>query len=142
MNKCHENNHAIIEHDETYNVLILTWKKFVRDEDFRSIMILFYELTKEKGVTNWCFDSRKQGMVAREDQQWTIEELVRRNYHGGNIKTAIVMPESLFMEVTVDKISKGLEQKTNEVTPGQGDGYQQFQEREQALKWLRTPATV
>lgn len=140
MNKCHTSDYATIEHDEEFNLLILTWQRFVEGKEFRDTIMLFYDLTEEKGITNWCFDSRKQNLVAPGDQKWTVDELVRRGYHNSARKTAVIMPESLFMEVSVDKISQNLEK--NNATPLQErDNFKQFPDREQALTWLRTTVT-
>lgn len=138
MKKCYENSYAIIEHDPYFNTLKLTWYRFAKGDDFRNTMIKFYDLSQEKNVENWCFDSRKQSLVAREDQQWTVDEVMKRGYHNHSIRTAMVMPENLFMEVTVNKISQDLEKQTENPISSANDNFQQFQEMDQALKWLHS----
>ncbi|EAY24161.1 hypothetical protein M23134_00976 [Microscilla marina ATCC 23134] len=117
---------------------MLTWNKFVKGDGFKNTLMKFYDLTVEKKVQSWCFDSRKQRMIAPDDQQWTIDEMVRRGYAGNVIKTAVIMPESLFMELTVDKISTGVLEQRDETS----SNMRQFQDRDPALAWLRSDATT
>lgn len=138
METCYQNDFALIEFDKPSATLTLTWGKFVKGDDFRNTMVKFYDLTAEKQAKNWCFDSRKQSMVAPGDQQWTVEEIVKRGYHTNAIRTALVMPESVFMEVTVNKISDGLEQKREQPASASEDGYRQFSNVEAAMEWLRS----
>lgn len=138
METCYQNDFANITFDSTSATLLLTWGKFVKGDNFRNTMRKFYDLTVEKQAQNWCFDSRKQSMVAPEDQQWTVEEIVKRGYHTNAVRTAIVMPESLFMEVTVNKISSDLQQERGAPEPNNGGNYRQFTDLEEALEWLRS----
>jgi hypothetical protein len=142
METCYQNDFANITFDPTSATLLLTWGKFVKGENFRNTMLKFYDLTAEKQVQGWCFDSRKQSMVAPEDQQWTVGEIVKRGYHTNAIRTAIVMPESLFMEVTVNKISDGLEQERGTPAPDSSENYRQFTDLDEAMEWLRSKAAV
>lgn len=142
METCYQNDFANITFDPTSATLLLTWGKFVKGEKFRNTMIKFYDLSAEKQAHGWCFDSRKQSMVAPEDQQWTVGEIVKRGYHTNAIRTAIVMPESLFMEVTVNKISSGLQQERDNVGVNNEDNYRQFTNLEEAMEWLRKNAAV
>ena len=129
-----KNAHSNIDYDPANNTLMLTWHRFASDEDFRSTMTKFYDLSQEKGVKKWFFDSRKQGMVSPDDQKWTISEITNRKFDTTAIKTAVVMPENLFMEVSVKKISNGLEQQAEATTVS--ETFQQFGSPEEALNWL------
>jgi hypothetical protein len=52
------------------------------------------------------------------------------------------MPESLFMEVTVNKISDGLEQERGTPAPDSSENYRQFTDLDEAMEWLRSKAAV
>jgi hypothetical protein len=71
-----------------------------------------------------------------------VGEIVKRGYHTNAIRTAIVMPESLFMEVTVNKISDGLEQERGTPAPDSSENYRQFTDLDEAMEWLRSKAAV
>ncbi|OJJ23664.1 hypothetical protein BKI52_04700 [marine bacterium AO1-C] len=134
MDNNFNNEFATIEHDQTNNALMLTWHRFAKEEAFRSVMTKFYDLSAQTNATKWFFDSRKQGLISPTDQQWTVSQVIDRKLDTTSIKTAVVMPESLFMEVSVSKISRSIEQQTETPTPS--ENFQHFKSQEEALHWL------
>ncbi|WP_299455471.1 hypothetical protein [uncultured Microscilla sp.] len=138
MQVCYQNEYALIEFDEDSSILMLTWNKFVKGDKFRDTITKFYDLTVEKKVQSWCFDSRKQRVVAPDDQKWTVDEMVQRELHLKSIKTAIIMPDSLFMELSVEKISDSIEKQTDNTSEADDNRTRQFQDKDPALAWLRS----
>lgn len=134
MNRCYENDYAIVEHDEAQNALILTWNWFAKDEGFKNTMLAFYDLSQQKKVKKWCFDTREQGIIAKEDQQWAAEETIRRNFHIDPIKTAVILPKNAFMHYSVNSIMKNVSDNTNYQANNQI--YRVFKTKEEGLKWL------
>lgn len=134
MNNCFDNEFATVKFDQDKNALLLTWHRFAKKEDFRETMIKFYDISQEKNITKWFFDSRKQGLISPEDQMWTVSEIMNRDLDTAAIKTAVVMSESLFLEVSVYKISKDIQEQRN--APVTSENFQQFTKPEEALAWL------
>ena len=134
MDNNFENEFATIVYDQTQQVLMLTWHRFAKEEAFRTVMTKFYDLTEQTKCYKWFFDSRKQALISPSDQKWTIAEVMRRKLHEIKTRTAVVMPENLFMEVSVSKISREIEQQSEDPNPS--ENLHHFKTPEEALAWL------
>lgn len=134
MDKCYENNQAFIEYNAAQEALIITWKGFVQGEEYRNIMTAFYDLSEQKNIRKWCFDSRERGTVGRNDQQWVTKEVVRRAFHTNPIKTAIILSRNVFLQHSIDNIIDTVSERTDYTKDN--DIYRVFNDREEALAWL------
>lgn len=136
MDKCYENRDAIIEHDQEHGVLTLIWKKFTKEEKFRQVLNEFYDLSTAKEIVKWCIDSRKQNLVASDDQKWMIDEMIKREFHLKTIKTALIIPENVFMQLSIDRMTDDLAKNADSIISEDGNT-RQFANMEQAFGWLK-----
>lgn len=134
MDKLYENDDALIEYNAAQNALIITWKWFVQGEKYRETMLTFYDLSEQYKIRKWCFDSREQGTIARNDQQWVTNETVKRAFHTNPIKTALILSRNVFLQYSVDNIMENVSNQTN--YEANNDIYRVFSNREEGLEWL------
>ncbi|EAY29304.1 hypothetical protein [Microscilla marina] len=134
MEKCYENDQALIEYDAIHYALILTWKHFVQGEKYRETLLAFYDLSEQKNIKKWCFDGREHGTIARNDQQWVANETIKRAFHINPIKTALILSRNVFLQHSIDNVIETINTRTN--YEASNDIYRIFKTREEGLEWL------
>lgn len=105
----HESAYLDIEYDPELDAVRMHWKQFVSGEPFRDGLDRGLELVREKGASNWYADLRELGAVDQEDQEWSNNEWFPRAIEAGLTNMAIVRPESVVAEMSVDRIMQEVE---------------------------------
>lgn len=105
----YESAHLEIEYDPDCDAVRMVWKRFVSGEPFREGLNRGVELLRERGANNWYADLRELGAVDEEDQEWSNEEWFPRAIAAGVQHMAIVRPESVVAEMSVDNIMQEVE---------------------------------
>lgn len=108
-----------------YKLLIQTWTKFVKSEDFRQAIDFTVEFATQNQVNYIISDALKQAAIRPEDSAYAasvMPELVK----SGLIAFAFVIPEDIFTKLALKKFSD------MEGT----DHVQYFWEFEEALTWI------
>jgi hypothetical protein len=99
-----EKDYVVIEYDGSLDAAKLRWRGFVDGEKFREALNEGLVLVEQESADNWFADLRELETVAEEDQQWSNEEWFPRAIDAGLKNMAIVQPESVVAEMSVDNI--------------------------------------
>jgi hypothetical protein len=94
-------------HDAKNNVINMVYKGFTKSADFRTACEKALEIIKLHRSNKMLVDQRKMGVMATEDIVWLANDYYPRSYAilRGHMKTALVLPESAFGEMSVKKIT-------------------------------------
>jgi hypothetical protein len=123
----YESDFLTIEWDESIEAVIMNWTDFAEGEDYREGLNEGLELVNRHNSENWLADLRDMKAVAEEDQEWTQEEWHPRAFESPLTKMAIVQPESVVAEMSVEDL---VQEIGEEIT------MQVFDNRSEARAWL------
>lgn len=124
----YDKQHLTAEYNSHTDTVVMNWHGFAEGEAFREGLDAGLELVKEKGARNWLADLRELGAVDQDDQEWSNEEWFPRALETSLTNMAIVQPESVIANMSVDNIMQEV-----------GDGAittHYFDDREDAEEWL------
>lgn len=124
----YESEYLEVEYDPELDAVRMQWKQFVSGDPFREGLDRGLELLRERGAANWYADLRQLGAVDQDDQEWSNEEWFPRALEAGVQNMAIVRPESVVAEMSVDNIMQEVEE-TGLVTYN-------FDDPDEAEEWL------
>lgn len=108
-NERYESAYLDIEYNADADAVEMHWKSFVSGEPFREGLDRGLELVRETGASNWFADLRDLGAVDQADQEWSNEEWFPRAIDAGLENMAILRPESVVAEMSVDRIMQEIE---------------------------------
>jgi hypothetical protein len=116
-----------IEWDESTEAVVMNWTDFVEGDEYREGLNEGLELVKRHNSENWLADLRDMSAVSQEDQEWTRDEWHPRAFELPLTKMAIVQPESVVAEMSVEDLVQEIgEQITMQI----------FDDTSEAKAWL------
>lgn len=80
------------------------WKGYATNREYLEILAKQLALTKQKKADKILYDLRKIGVVSAENQQYTNEVYFPQMAQANSKRAAIVVPESIFGEASVNSI--------------------------------------
>jgi hypothetical protein len=125
----HDFSYLTVHWKEEVPCVLMEWKVFARDADFRAGLDAGLKLLESKGADKWLADLRKLGTVTNLDQEWANANWFPRALASGIKFMAIVIPESALSRFNVDSIM-GKVEGTDLVT-------QNFDSVDKAVEWLK-----
>lgn len=105
----YESDHLDVRYDPPSDTVEMHWKSFVSGEPFREGLNRGLEVVEDTGASNWFADLRDLGTVDQDDQAWSNEDWFPRAIAAGLESMAIVKPESVVAEMSVDNIMQEVE---------------------------------
>lgn len=123
----YESDFLTIEWDETIEAVLMNWTGYAESDDYREGLNEGLALVRQHSAENWLADLRELKTVSQEDQEWTQAEWHPRAFETSLANMAIVQPESVVAEMSVEDLVQELgEQITMQI----------FDNREDARAWL------
>ncbi|WP_324760047.1 STAS/SEC14 domain-containing protein [Haloarcula sp. GH36] len=123
----YESAFLTIEWDGSIEAVIMNWTDFAEGEEYREGLNKGLEVIEQHGAENWLADLREMGAVSQEDQEWTRNEWHPRAFETSLTNMAIIQPESVVAEMSVDDLVQEIGEETT---------IQIFDNREDAKTWL------
>ncbi len=120
--------HLTAHYERDRDVVVMDWHGFATGEEYREGLNAGLELAKREGARNWLADLREMGTVDQADQEWSNEEWFPRALQSDLTNMAIVQPEAVVAEMSVENIMQEV-----------GDGAlttHYFDDRTEAEEWL------
>jgi len=118
----YDSDFLTIEWDESIEAVVMNWTDFAEGEDYREGLNEGLELVKRHDSENWLADLRDMKAVSQEDQEWTQEEWHSRAFDSSLEKMAIVQPESVVTEMSVEDLVQEIgEQITMQIFDNKSD---------------------
>lgn len=122
-------DHAEVSYDESTDAVVGRLKEFAEGEPFREYMDELIEATMDTGSNKMLADtSQFDAAIGKEDQAWSVQNWAPRAEDAGLEHLAMVMPESVIAEMSVDKIVEMADDTINRGV---------FEDVEEAKSWLR-----
>jgi hypothetical protein len=124
----YDERHLTVRWDDSLDAVVMEWHEFAEGEPYREGLEAGLELVQEKRAANWLADLREMGTVAEDDQEWSNEEWFPRALDSSLSNMAIVQPESVVADMSVENIMQEV-----------GDGAlktRYFDDRTQATSWV------
>jgi hypothetical protein len=124
----YDREHLTVGWDSSLQAVVMEWHDFAEGNPYREGLEAGLELVQKKQAGNWLADLREMGTVASEDQEWTDQEWFPRAMESPLERMAIIQPESVVAEMSVDSIMQEV-----------GDGAltsHHFDNRSEAEDWL------
>lgn len=125
----YEETHLTARYDDELDMVVMEWHDFAKSERYREGLNAGLELVHEHDATNWLADLRDMGTVPQEDQEWSNEEWFPRAIESSLSNMAIVQPESVLANMSVEEIMQ-------EVGDGQLTTHN-FDNRSEAKEWIQ-----
>lgn len=123
-----KNEFAIISHRDDIKSVQLDWQGYVPTQQFREALSSGVDVAKKHNLTGWLGNTRLLGVISVEDQQWTNEVWFPSALSAGIKYIALVVPEDIFSQVSVDNI----------IDNAEGDFQTRyFNSVEEAAAWLK-----
>jgi hypothetical protein len=123
----YESAFLTIEWDGSIEAVIMNWTDFAEGEEYREGLNKGLEVIEQHGAENWLADLREMGAVSQEDQEWTRNEWHPRAFETSLTNMAIIQPESVVAEMSVDDLVQEIGEETT---------IQIFDNKEDAKSWL------
>lgn len=103
--KLYEGKNVALDYDENVPCIHVIVEGFVSGQVFRDLADKGLEFWKEKRKNHsnllWLADSRKLGVLAKEETDWLANDWNVRAAKAGLDTIAFIVPESVFGEMTV-----------------------------------------
>lgn len=124
-----DSDFAVVEYDESCDAIVARLEEFEEGESFRNYMNTIIEAVEDRGTNKVLSDtSQFDAALSPEDQGWSVEDWTPRAVDAGVDQMAMVMPESVLAEMSVDSIL--------EATADDGINRNVFDNVEDAREWL------
>lgn len=127
----YDSSYLRIVWDESVDCVIMDWKGFVGGERFRSGLLKGLELLVDKNATRWLAVLTEMGSLLKEDQEWSNSEWFPRAAEAGVQKIAIIVPQKVLAQMSVNAIMQKAARSTIES--------KHFKNIEEAKSWLAEP---
>jgi hypothetical protein len=93
-----------IDWDKVNKYIHVEWKGYASNTEYLEILGKQLALTKEKKAAKILYDLRKMGVVSAENQKYTNDVYFPEVAKAGSKYAAIIVPENIFGEVSVNSI--------------------------------------
>ena len=81
---------------------------------YRDAIKIAYEAVTKYTLTGWLSDMTHAGVVAMQDQNWVIEDMIPKCIAAGIVKTAIVDSQDIFSKKYVESVERAYPNATAE----------------------------
>lgn len=125
-----ENESAQLYYDANINNTVIIWKKNVTTEQYRTAFEAVLSTIKKYNTPGWIADLRNQGIIASEDQQWFMNNVLRTASESGLVRIAAIGFH--------DPIRKDYYNRMIETTKKFGIELRVFTEMPDAVNWMGT----
>jgi hypothetical protein len=125
----YDEDHLTITYDPGLDGVEMDWHGFANGEAYREGLNEGLALANERGAENWLADLRDMESIPEDDQEWSNEEWFPRAIDSSLRNMAIVQPESVVANMSVDTIME-------EVADGALTSHY-FDDVDDAKSWLR-----
>ncbi|OJJ21317.1 hypothetical protein BKI52_12205 [marine bacterium AO1-C] len=132
MNILLDENYARVQVDGEHRIVEIIWKKFAMSKQYRDAIEVAYEAVTKYDLTGWLSDMTQAGVVAMQDQNWVIEDIVPKCIAAGIAKTAVVDSKDIFSKKYVESIEAAYPNATAE----------HFKDITSARKWLKQESVL
>lgn len=125
----YQSSFATVEYDESCEAVIGELREFTEGEQFREYMEEIIDAIEERDTNRVMADtSQFESALHQEDQAWSARDWAPRAEDAGLDHLAMVMPESVIAELSVDSIIEMTEDTINR---------ELFDDVGEAKAWLR-----
>lgn len=125
-----ESKAVAISWNEVDRFLHVEWKGYSGNAEYLDILAKQLDFTKKKQAAKILYDLRKMGVVSADNQKYTNETYFPEMAKAGSTYAAIVIPENIFGEASVNTILG----KKNEAL----FDAKLFKDTTSAVNWLRS----
>lgn len=119
---------AEVTYDEELDAVVVRQTGFAEGEPFREYMETIIDAVEDTGSADLLTDTREAGTVDEEDQAWSATDWAPRAQEAGLDNLAMVMPESVVAEMSVEQVIEMTDDTMNR---------ELFDDVEEARDWLR-----
>jgi len=127
MNILLDESYAQVQVDGEHRIVEIIWKKFAMSNQYRDAIKVAYEAVTKYTLTGWLSDMTHAGVVAMQDQNWVIEDMIPKCIAAGIVKTAIVDSQDIFSKKYVESVERAYPNATAE----------HFKDLASARQWLK-----
>ena len=106
-----ESAHIRIFWDEQMQCVVGEWLGFAKGNDFRKPLVKGLELARNMRARKWLADTRKLGVVTKDDLEWHEKELIPQFVQAGVRYVATVIPEDVFAKWSLEALKQAKELK-------------------------------
>ena len=124
-----DNDYAVVTFEKELNLIILAWKKFVNDVEYRNTFELVKEKVIEFAIPYFLSDTRKQGKISPVDRKWLETEIIPPAIKGGLKFSATVLEKNAFKNYYLSKL------KAHSTKTGMS-AFEMFDDYDKAREWL------
>jgi hypothetical protein len=102
MTKFFEQEYASIFYDETIQSMILCWKVAITSGEYRDTLNILLSGMEQYHSSRVIVDTTHLGTIHPDDQEWSISDWTRRAMQIGYTHLAIILPDDVFTQVSVE----------------------------------------
>jgi hypothetical protein len=102
MTKFFEQEYASIFYDETIQAMILCWKVAITSGEYRDTLNILLSGMEQYHSSRVIVDTTHLGTIHPDDQEWSISDWTRRAMQIGYTHLAIILPDDVFTQVSVE----------------------------------------
>lgn len=99
-----EQEFATVEYDAGIDAVVARQTGFAGGTEFREYMESIIDAVEDTGSSKLLTDTREAGTVDEEDQAWSATDWSPRAEAAGLERMAMVMPESVVAELSVEQV--------------------------------------
>lgn len=119
-----------LEYLEVQNCIRIQWLDYPGSKEFRAGMDAMLEAMKKHNTAKILSAEGKLGAVSEEDQKWVYTDWTPRCAELGVTKTAIILSDDIFNQISVENMVNQSAELAEESTT------QYFKNEKEALDWL------
>ncbi|EJF08197.1 MULTISPECIES: STAS/SEC14 domain-containing protein [Pontibacter] len=102
-----------VHYDPEQSLISSHWLRVVDSAEYRQALVNICQQLYKSNALAWLVDFSRMTSPTMRDQNWTIELLSHSLPHTKLRKLALVLPDDLFLEVVVEKVSYSLMSMSN-----------------------------
>jgi hypothetical protein len=106
------NDYCLVEYLPTLSTVRLQYKRSLQAQEFKHTFGVVLKVFEETKAENYLSDSRKQGVVAMENQKWLETEVIPKAVKNGMKRILTVVPKDVFAKFYVENIKTTAERKS------------------------------
>ncbi len=128
-----------LSHDAEANIVTIVYKGFAKSSDIRDSCEKSLEVIKQHHTYKVLVDQRKMGAMGKDDVLWMANDYYPRVYNvlKRHTRTAMLMPESFFGELTAKVVSSEFSKVVSTTKDhSSDDSARSFSNMEAAKDWL------
>ncbi len=128
----YQDAHLTVVWLERFHATLNTWTGFLQADEYRSRMDRCLELLKQVSANAIVANVQQFRPIVATDQDWSNDDWAPRAVAAGLQRMAVVLPSSVFAQISVTRVVQRLDETTIHLT--------QVAEVVDALRWLEVTA--